>query len=393
MRDGYRIIDIDTHVTPSLEVLGEYVEPGFRPRLAELEPYKRVMRSPAGRGHPTHDWTTIKVAPIPYDRVAGQKPGVELIEKGGAGALESRVKNLSRDGATERVQHDNPAGRLRDMDREGVDVDLIIPGTWATASSGLDVTLAEGLYAAYYRYMQAYCSVDPHRLKGLLLVPGADVDWSVRVVREHAREPWVGAVWIILPEGMPIDDPDLDPLWAVMNEADLPVIHHSFFYEPPYFPGYRDIWGNAAIARTAAHMWGAQRFLAYLICGGVLDRYPNLRAAVVECGHGWLPHWLIRLGQMIDYVKGSVPRPRYAPVEYARMGRVRAAVASHEGEAITRGVIDLLGDAALMYESDYPHPESHFPDSPTIVLGWKSLGETELRKLLYDNAANYLRLD
>ena len=45
-----------------------------------------------------------------------------------------------------------------------------------------------------------------------------------------------------------------------------PSLYHSFFYEPPYFPGYRDVWGNLAVARTAAHPWGAQRILAYPDC-------------------------------------------------------------------------------------------------------------------------------
>jgi len=51
--------------------------------------------------------------------------------------------------------------------------------------------------------------------------------------------------------------------------------------EPPYFPGYRDIWGNTVVARTAAHPWGAARLCAYLILSGLFDRYPNLRAGVV----------------------------------------------------------------------------------------------------------------
>ena len=52
--------------------------------------------------------------------------------------------------------------------------------------------------------------------------------------------------------GLPVDDPDLAPIWEAMDETNLPYCHHSFFYEPPYFPGYRDIWGNAVVARTLA---------------------------------------------------------------------------------------------------------------------------------------------
>ena len=40
MRNGFRVYDSDTHVNPAAEVLDRYVDPDFRPRLAELEPYR-----------------------------------------------------------------------------------------------------------------------------------------------------------------------------------------------------------------------------------------------------------------------------------------------------------------------------------------------------------------
>ena len=62
------------------------------------------------------------------------------------------------------------------------------------------------------------------------------------------------------------------PIWEAMDEADLAILHHSFFYEPPYFPGYSDIWGNVVVARAAAHPWGAQRLLGYFLLSGLFDR-------------------------------------------------------------------------------------------------------------------------
>src|SRR5690349_10069395 len=40
MKNGLRVCDADTHVSPSAEVLERYLDPGFRPRLAELAPYR-----------------------------------------------------------------------------------------------------------------------------------------------------------------------------------------------------------------------------------------------------------------------------------------------------------------------------------------------------------------
>ena len=53
------------------------------------------------------------------------------------------------------------------------------------------------------------------------------------------------------------------------------------------------------------------------------DRYPNLRIGYMECGHGWLPQWILRLTRQIDYVQGSVPADiKHTPIEYLQMGRV-----------------------------------------------------------------------
>ena len=393
MRNGYRVIDTDSHVTPSLEVLHRYAEQPARDRWDELKPYMREMRSPPGRGHPTEPWHTLKVRPIPYSRVAGEKGATEKIEKGGGGALEGRVANIAKATPSERTQHDNADGRVQDMDEEGVDVNVLIPGTWASASSAIDPSLATGLYRAYHRYMRDFCSGHPDRLKGLILAPGSDVEWAAEELRAVGQEPWVSCVWPVLPEGMPVDDPAMDPIWEVMNDYGLPIMHHSFFYEPPYFPGYRDIWGNAAIARTAAHPWGAQRLLAYVIAGGILDRYPNIKIGFSETGHGWLPYWVLRLDSQVTYVKGAVKPLKHLPSEYVKMGRVFCAIETHEGPQMTKAVIDILGDGCLMYASDFPHPECDWPHSVDNILAWKDdLGDTPLRKLLGENAENYLRL-
>jgi predicted TIM-barrel fold metal-dependent hydrolase len=55
---------------------------------------------------------------------------------------------------------------------------------------------------------------------------------------------------------------------------------------------------------------------------------------------------------------------------------------------LTKAVADLVGDEVLMYASDYPHGESHFPESAGIVTGWE-MSESRKRKLLWDNAVRF----
>jgi predicted TIM-barrel fold metal-dependent hydrolase len=58
------------------------------------------------------------------------------------------------------------------------------------------------------------------------------------------------------------------------------------------------------------------------------------------------------------------------------------------GAKLTNAVIDLIGDHVLMYASDYPHGESHFPESVSIVLDWE-MDAKRKRKLLWDNATRF----
>ena len=396
MRDGYRIIDTDTHVWPSMEVLKRYADKELLSKWDEaLGKYERRVEQPITFGDPLEPWTNLSIQPRAYQRGIGEKSEKEEeLGAGGKGALEGRIKKLNIDENSPRagVGHDNSEGRLLDMDREGVDVHLLIPGTWPQSATVLPTDIAVGLYEAYARYMWDFCSADPSRLKSAMPLTGRDPDWSVKQIKNNASQPSLSSVILTLPQGMPIDDPDLEPIWAAMADADLPLLHHSFFYEPPYFPGYRDVWDNVVVARTAAHPWGAQLITAYLCLSGVFDRYPSLRAGFSETGVGWLPQWLLRLDMQSRHLVGSGPALKKKPSEYAQGGNIFCGIELYEGEAVARFVNEVLGDGVLMYQSDFPHSQCKFPDSPVGPLGWDVGGEEQKIKMLSGNAERYLRM-
>ena len=385
MKQGYRIIDTDTHVGPNLETLAEYAGPVLRERWSELDQYWMPVTD--GGHH-------LSISPYPYKRKLRESTVLDTSASraGQQSPLKGAVTAVLDTPPSEGVNNRNSKGRLDDMDTEGVDVHLIIPATFALAVSVLDGEMASEVHAAYRRYIAEYCSADPSRLKATIPVMADRPEESVAIVREMADEPWVAAITPVLPEGLPIDDPVLDPVWQAMNDADLPIMHHSFFYEPPYFPGYRDMWDNVVVARAAAHPWGAQRLLGYLLLSGVFDQFPNLRIGFSECSAGWLPAWLVRLRGQADYMKRALPEGVRDPLDYAGEGRIFCGIELYEGEAIAKSINDLLGDGVIMYQSDYPHNGCEYPSSPDIALAWQGLGEDSMRKLMSENAATYLRM-
>ncbi len=140
----------------------------------------------------------------------------------------------------------------------------------------------------------------------------------------------------------------------------------------------------------ASHPWGAMRFVAAFIGAGILDRYPNLRVGILECGFGWLPFWGKRMDEQIGYV-GGTPTLKHRPSDYLTSGRFFSSIEMHEGEDMFNSVRGFLGDDVLMYASDYPHSECHFPNSIDHVLGWSTLKPETRQKLFWDNATRFYK--
>jgi hypothetical protein len=124
----------------------------------------------------------------------------------------------------------------------------------------------------------------------------------------------------------------------------------------------------------------------------LFDEYPRLRIGFAECSAGWLPSWLSRLQGQADYLAPSLPTRKRTPLQYAEDGRVFCGIDLYEGEAIARSIIDVMGDGAIMYQSDYPHDQCMFPESVDVVLAFEEgLGRETLARIFSGNAERYLR--
>jgi len=252
-------------------------------------------------------------------------------------------------------------------------------------TAGDDVALEMGMYRAYHRWINDYCAAYPDRLGAVMLSSARDVAGSIEEMRRWSKARWAWGILVYAPYGMPLDHPDLEPLWAEAEALDLAVTLHTFTVMPPYAPGGLDNWENMWLQRSAAHPWCGMRNMASLIGSGVMDRHPNLRIGTLEAGHGWLPFWMARLDEHAITTKAALPELRHTPSEYVTSGRYFQSIEIPEGVKLTSAVMDLVGDGVLMYASDYPHGESHFPKSVEMVLNW-DMPEARKRKLFWDNA-------
>ena len=379
MRNGYKIFDSDTHIAPMAETLEPYFDASIRHSVADWEQFKVPFRI---------GWAgEILQPPYRHRYQFKKRPGWRdelriLGEAGPREPIESHFpKFMGSRFPTPGGSDDDVEARVRDMDEEGVDVQLMLPGL-PPATDDVGIELA--FIRANHRYTNDFCNRYSHRLKSLIVVSNRAIVESVQEIRRWARAPWAVGIQPNLTVGFPLDHPDLEPIWAAADEEGLCVAHHSFTWG---YPGYRDLWDNPFIGRTASHPWAAMRAMAAFFGAGIMDRHPNLRFCILESGFGWLPFWGARMDDQSIYMSYAVPQSlRRKPSEYMTSGRFFASLVIHEGEKMTKMVADFLGDSVLMYSSDYPHAESRFPESTDQVLAWKSLKPDIMRKIMWDNA-------
>jgi predicted TIM-barrel fold metal-dependent hydrolase len=374
-RNGYRIFDSDTHVGPVMDVLDKHIAASEKAKLPAWESFKSANK----RGNVTYTRGQRRYrrrlgTAQPDETPAGYMAGFTGVKK------EREVSPL--------VDQD-PAERIKDMDYEGVDVNLTLPSGWfGTWTAGDDPALEMGMYRAYHRWMEEYCRAFPQRLGGVILASVRDIEGSLAEIRRWGKSRWAWGILPYAPYGTPLDHPDLEPVWAAAQEYDLSITLHTFTVMPPYAPGGLDTWDNLFLQRSAAHPWCGMRNMAALIGGGVMDRYPKLRIGTLEAGHGWLPFWMKRIDEHAETIRAAIAPLKGKPSEYVTSGRYFQSIEIPEGAKLTNAVADLVGENVLMYASDYPHGESHFPKSVELVLGW-DMAEARKRRLFWDNAVRF----
>jgi len=384
MRNGQKVYDADTHVQPSAEALEPYLSARVRELIPDLDERKVPIRMGLAG----------EVREEPYRHSFRLSSGRE----GGWGGDAVRVLGDAgpREGTTRRFQHFMGAKfpsvggheladvRIRDMDEEGIDVHMMVPGG-PNGHENLEVEME--FMRAQNRFLEDFSNPYPHRLKSLIVVSARNIEESLKEIKAWAKSPWSVGVQPYMPLDYPIDHPDLNPIWQAAQEAGLPIVHHSF---ATGYPAYRDLWSNPFIGRSASHPWAAMRSMAAFFGSGIMDRYPELKYGILESGFGWLPFWGRRLDDQMEYVGYVAEDLKHKPSEYMTSGRFCASIEAHEGPDMMRMVTELLGADILMFGSDYPHAESRFPESVDRVLAWgESVKQEPLRKMMWDNPVRF----
>jgi uncharacterized protein len=259
--------------------------------------------------------------------------------------------------------------RPRALDQLGFTSQLIFT-TWCLGNFGLDespdIDLCYAVAQAHNRMMCHFCSVD-RRFLATGYVPLADFGRALSTAREAIM---LGCKALLIPSRCPPGfSPShiaFEPLWALAQEAGLPIVFHVGGEEklaPDYLnnglPKVKDFHGGEENFTSLSFMPipnSVQLTVAALIIDGVFDRYPRLKFAAIELGASWVPSWMRFMDSAASAFIKNEPRLQklsLKPSEYVRR-QFRATPYPHEDAA---WIIANSGEEVCMFSSDYPHVE------------------------------------
>lgn len=355
---GLVVHDADAHIMEPPNWLRDHADPAIRDRLEPLS-------YPGGN--------ELRSSPDLLDRDAGLDAAFERL------AARHRSEEYRASEADEIMLRKNFAAtgsflaedRSRALDLLGFASQLVFNTFHNTRlrdweHSG-DAELAVGAARAHNRGMAAFCSTDP-RLLSALYVPLADLELAPAMARE-ALDMGAGALLIAssCPPGHSHSHVGLDPVWAMAQEAGVPIVFHvggtGQLLDPNYFenglPVPPDFHGGEENFRSVDYMAipvPPAQTLATMIFDGVFERFPELRVGVIEQGAIWVPSWMRQMESAVEAFGRHEDRLRKLSLRPSEYVRRQMKFTPYPTEDVG-WIVEQAGAEVAMFSSDYPHVE------------------------------------
>jgi uncharacterized protein len=186
--------------------------------------------------------------------------------------------------------------RLRLLDRNEVDIHVLIPAPWLESFPQLlkDRALAVQAARIMNDELAAVIASAPDRFRGVAILPTLDPHAAVAELHRAVKElRFVGAFLAVGPTVKRLDHPDFEILFKALVELDVTLWLHPS--RPPTLPDYSDETASQFFEwQTIGWLHDTTSAMYRIVFSGVFDRYPDIR--IVTHHHGaFLPTCARRL--------------------------------------------------------------------------------------------------
>ncbi len=347
-------------------------------------------------------------APRVVDGIPGRPPGSYLVLDGlppihvtqglGAGKKPEELATFFESSTYKDARRGgwDPAERLKDMDVDGVEAEVIYTTLGFRQFWLTDGALQRACFRAYNDWLAEYCAYAPKRLAGLAMVSLFDVEDAVGELSRCRNIGLRGAmIWASPPEHRPYSDPLYDPFWAAAQDLGMPLSLHSITGMGPESQAMRamgrELKSLDRYLRSVTLCDEVKRSLTVFIFSGVLERFPRLKIVSAENEVSWLPFVIQRWDQAFDDYRHMYPTPlTLRPSEYFH----RQVHATFIDDPVGVQNRHQVGIGNMMWSSDYPHTVSTWPHSQEVIArDFAGVSPEETRRITRDNTITLYDLD
>ncbi len=339
------LISADSHIVEPPNCYLDFIEPKFRdsaPRLVHHEGHDRYV-------------------------IPGMKRTVPLAFIDGAGMKPSDRQKIiaTKTFADVRPGAWNPVARAADMDRDGIQAEIIYASLGMVLYTHPDQAYRVACMQAYNRWLESFCAGLPGRLFGLAQTAVTSVDDAIEDFRRAKERGFVGMMMAGDPVHADYDHPDYDALWQCAVDLDMPLCFHILTAKrgsmEQVFKGERGHHLNGFMGIIRA----IQDIVGLFTLGGVFERHPKLKLCCAEADAGWLPHYMYRMDHACFTAKddGILNGLSKLPSEYIKQN----VWATFQDDWVAFKTIDLVNHKRLLWANDFPHTDSTWPDSQSLL--------------------------
>ena len=192
---------------------------------------------------------------------------------------------------------------------------------------------------------------------------------------------------------LPLYHHDWYPLWEAAAECHFPISFHSTGFKglrAPRHPAdgegvHGRSGGSCARRSSSSTRW---RSWSSLIASGACEKYPDFNFVLGESGVTWLPYVFDRLDTEYED-RGRALGFSMKPSDYFK----RQGYVTYQQDQFLEPIIPLIGEDNIIWGADYPHPDCVWPESRRHIE--KNLGkmsERVRRKITSDNVVKLYNL-
>jgi predicted TIM-barrel fold metal-dependent hydrolase len=287
----------------------------------------------------------------------------------------------------------DPHKRLDEQAQDGIVGEVMYPSINLFTFAIPERDVAAAVFQRHNDWVVDYCSAAPDRLIGIGCLSLPDVDLALAELERAAAKGVRGfAIPAHVPPEKPYSHPDFDPLWAAAEAHGVPLTMHVFT-GATFDGGVAPWWGMPAWSikgYTFVHT-GAAASAIDLICGGVVERFPELRFVLSEFETGWVAHFLQRL----DHATYRTPSEAadYLTMKPSEYFNRNFSVTFEDDEAGIR-TRDLIGVESMLWGNDYPHHDAIWPHSMKILADlFRDVPEDEQERMVWGNTVDLYGID